>query len=356
MSDKKAFIFDTNFIVQNKNFEKIVDELSDNFVVYITQVSIDERISQQCRELKKQFDDAEKARNTFKDFATISFFRTYEDREKQCTKAVQTKYETKFGDKIIPFLKNEEMFLKVLDRANRKTAPFLSEDNASDKGFKDAIIWESILEYFAAKGEKEVVFVTNDNGFHKNADFLCSEFNKKTGKTISIHLNEFYKELLKQESEDTAQEQIQKSSKVDLNEIRERIKSAMERLCYRITYNYNWDDTIEVPTFEISKEVDTDYVSNMFYNMEWVYNEHILETELWASQLMDLDDRFKDGEERIEISVIEDLLRLKRQIQENASDYIQQFYAAVASIMNQRYVEMKDNQTLYGIDEDDLPF
>ena len=42
---KKAFVFDTNFIIQNYNLNDVVKNLNEKgFVVYITQVAIDERM------------------------------------------------------------------------------------------------------------------------------------------------------------------------------------------------------------------------------------------------------------------------------------------------------------------------
>ena len=41
----KAFVFDTNFIIQNHNLNDVVKNLNEKgFVVYITQVAIDERM------------------------------------------------------------------------------------------------------------------------------------------------------------------------------------------------------------------------------------------------------------------------------------------------------------------------
>ena len=49
----KAFVFDTNFIIQNHNLNDVVKNLNEKgFVVYITQVAIDERIAQEC--IKKE--------------------------------------------------------------------------------------------------------------------------------------------------------------------------------------------------------------------------------------------------------------------------------------------------------------
>ena len=79
MAEVKAFVFDTNFIIQNQNLDEVLDKLKEQFSVYITQVSIDERIAQNCRDLKAQFDEAEKCKVKFIHFATINFKKTYEE-------------------------------------------------------------------------------------------------------------------------------------------------------------------------------------------------------------------------------------------------------------------------------------
>lgn len=58
MSKKKAFIFDTNFIIQHPDLDVALDKLKDRYALYISQVSIDERIAQHCRELRQTFDEA----------------------------------------------------------------------------------------------------------------------------------------------------------------------------------------------------------------------------------------------------------------------------------------------------------
>ena len=36
MSDKKAFVFDTNFIIQNPKLDEVVEKLKDDYTVYIS--------------------------------------------------------------------------------------------------------------------------------------------------------------------------------------------------------------------------------------------------------------------------------------------------------------------------------
>lgn len=61
MSDKTAFIFDTNFIIQNRDLDVVIQKLKEKeFVVYITQVAIDERIAQECNKQREKYDAIER--------------------------------------------------------------------------------------------------------------------------------------------------------------------------------------------------------------------------------------------------------------------------------------------------------
>ena len=55
MGDKIAFVFDTNFIIQNHDLETVTQKLMEHdFVAYVTQVAIDERIAQECNKQKEK--------------------------------------------------------------------------------------------------------------------------------------------------------------------------------------------------------------------------------------------------------------------------------------------------------------
>ena len=68
---------------------------------------------------------------------------------------------------------NERRFQSIVNRALDKKPPFLGEDKASDKGFKDALLWESILDFTVKHENADIIFYTKDNGFK---DALVGEF------------------------------------------------------------------------------------------------------------------------------------------------------------------------------------
>ena len=168
MEEKTAFVFDTNFIVQEKNLDNVLENLKGKFSVYVPQICIDERIAQECRDLRKQFDEIENMQRRYAKIASVSFETSYENKATELSKGMQKKYEKWFENHIIPFSKDAKTFQRVLDRAYQKLPPFLDEKGASDKGFKDAIVWISLLDYFTKNGSGKVIFVTRDNGFSKS--------------------------------------------------------------------------------------------------------------------------------------------------------------------------------------------
>ena len=346
---KKAFVFDTNFIIQNKELNEALNKLKEKFEVYISQVSIDERIAQECRDVQKNFDDAERCKIKFIHFATIEFKKTFEEECEFYQTGMQAKYEEYFGDKIMPLKKDGETLSTVIDRANKRIPPFSSAKDASDKGFKDCLLWISLLNYFKNNGEKEVVFVTDDGGFKNNTDFLCEEFGRITGKSIVIKPNLYYNELLEVEK---AEPIVEKSEPLpDFSKIREDVEEVIDALRWDVSEDYygneNWYNT-----FVLQKETDAGYMKVVFDDLKSTIKEHIFEQSIPASSVLDLDGRLVE-DTGIPMKKVEAALRLYEDILNRYPDYMEQFYTACAAIINRSY--QAQPITFENLDED-LPF
>ena len=356
MAEKKAFVFDTNFIIQNQNLDEVLDKLKEKFSVYITQVSIDERIAQNCRDLKAQFDEAEKCKVKFIHFATISFKKTYEEESEFYQKGMQTKYENYFGDNIIPFTKDGETLTTIIDRANRRLHPFSAAKDASDKGFKDCLLWLSMLAYFRDNGEDDVIFVTDDkSAFRNNTEYLQKEFHEVTGKTIEIHPNNYYKELLKQPEKPTPESNPEKKPEElpNLDTFREEVEEAIEGL-----RGVDWKNCFGDPqwsqTFTTSVPFNKDYTKTFFAGLRSDIADHIFEKSVPASKLLDFDGRVIDCDTEIPMQNLEKALRIYQAVLSNYSQYSEQFFEAATKILNRNY---KAPPALpFDVSDDDLPF
>src|SRR3989339_682072 len=79
---------------------------------------------------------------------------------------------------------SEKIFPKLIDKVIKKQKPFYKKNNNQvDSGFKDALIWESILEFVSLNKYDKYFFLTNDSDF--NNDFK-QEFLEITQKELLI--------------------------------------------------------------------------------------------------------------------------------------------------------------------------
>lgn len=349
MCKKRAFIFDTNFIIENLNLKEVVTNLSEEFTVYVTQVSIDERISQKYLELKNKYEKLTVLTDEYRGIASIRITTPFDKRFRTEKELTQKGYIDLFGEHIISYSSGDATFSKILDRVFKKVPPFLSIDGASDKGFKDSLIWLSLLEFFQSGGEDDVVFITNDNGFRKNADALCKEFNEFTGKDIIIKDNGYYKSLYEVKESDNIPPR-KDPPLPDVNQLREKVNDVIYSLCGVDSEDY-WGNPDWDKTFTLSQRVDSPYMEYVFTHLKQDIRDHLFETAIPADEILGLDDRVTNGVS-IPMSVLEDALSLYEEIQQKLPDYLPQFYSAAATILNRNYIEPQVIDT----EEDELPF
>jgi len=62
-------------------------------------------------------------------------------------------------------LASEARYQSILRRAFEKRPPFEGKDKKSDKGFKDALLWESILEFTAQHDTANIIYYSQDSAF-----------------------------------------------------------------------------------------------------------------------------------------------------------------------------------------------
>ena len=68
---------------------------------------------------------------------------------------------------------SETRYQSIVKRAFDKQPPFEGRDKKSDKGFKDALLWESILEFVALHDTAKIIYYSKDNVF---GEYLENEF------------------------------------------------------------------------------------------------------------------------------------------------------------------------------------
>lgn len=68
-----------------------------------------------------------------------------------------------------------DRYHSIVKRAFHKIPPFEGKEKKSDKGFKDALLWESILDFTFLHPTAKIIYYSKDNAF---GDFLSSEFSQ----------------------------------------------------------------------------------------------------------------------------------------------------------------------------------
>jgi hypothetical protein len=98
--------------------------------------------------------------------------------------------------------KLKEFFQKILERALNSKPPFKSSSNYSDAGFKDALIWESILSYNDIKDFQKIILVTRDTGFDEKCidefkDTIQKDFFIEPSEDLAIdELSSIYEDFI----------------------------------------------------------------------------------------------------------------------------------------------------------------
>lgn len=346
-NENAAFVFDTNFIIQNHDLETVTQKLMDNsFIVYVTQVAIDERIAQVCNSIKEKYDELERSKQKFSEFASIKVTKEYNETQQYYKDGMKKKYESLFGENIIPLSISQDAFSRVLERAYAKVPPFIK--GSSDKGFKDTLMWMSIIDYFTKNGEFKVIFVTDDNGFRDNIDILQKEFNDLTGKMIEIKRNSYYKELVDPRPQPKQQEDVIHIA--NLTDLRDKIQEIINEVCWVESEDY-WGNLERDRTFTTSKPFDAHYIEQIFEQLGSKIESHILENSVSAFTILDIDNRIKNGSVQIPMTSLENLLKLYIDIKNQYKDYIQPFYLAAISMFNQNCEYSLDD-----ILDEELPF
>lgn len=197
-SSKKEYfiIFDTNVLYQN--YDKKADFTTfsfnstfKNIIDMVNQLDIYEQVTivipeVTWSEMKKQIIDAhDKKVEEFRAYINKWIFPEFtvsnvkiDDYKSFITKEIDNyKNEIQAGlNKIIVLLiPNDNRFKGIVQRAFDKAPPFGGKEKNSDKGFKDVLIWESILELTISHKNANILFYTKDNGFK---EVLTEEFHE----------------------------------------------------------------------------------------------------------------------------------------------------------------------------------
>lgn len=200
ISEKIAIVLDTNVLHRKDNAEENMDvlslELYDNAIemieindlvekvnVFIPEMVLLELSSHRLDKMSKRLKNIRKFSREFENVPEVNISIHEEfDIEKQIIKIKEAALDSINLIKIPD--NGDELFSTVLEMALDKIPPF--EKDKSDKGFKDALILLSIIDY--AKNGDFTLFVlfTDDNAFNNNKNDIITRFEDETSKKLDI--------------------------------------------------------------------------------------------------------------------------------------------------------------------------
>ncbi|MFA5106201.1 MAG: PIN domain-containing protein [Candidatus Micrarchaeia archaeon] len=200
-SDKKTLIiFDTNALARYTNYSFVFPDFGadyieiENFInnynlskqvkTAIPKLVLEEILQQRSESFDVHVKTLEKAHTIFKDFHGVKLSLPNEDYN----------YKNEIKEKLYFSLKNKEDFIidfpksdsfdKMIGDVIERKAPFRRVGDNGDCGFKDALIWASILNYKKINDFDSVIFFSIDTDYDYG---ICkTEFANKFSKQFFI--------------------------------------------------------------------------------------------------------------------------------------------------------------------------
>lgn len=171
-----SFEFSEEF-EQVNNFIKEV-KLADLVKMAIPRIVVEELLKQKIEQYETDLKDFHSIKERLSMLPNTSFVgMTLPGNDFNCSenlKQLLNEFILKNNINIIEFPDDQlsEIFKNIIKRAIDKKSPFKQKGNSLDSGFKDVLIWESILNYNALDNYNKVIMISNDSGF----DECISEF------------------------------------------------------------------------------------------------------------------------------------------------------------------------------------
>lgn len=359
---QKFVTFDTNFLYENKDYSKLFSLKRDDEDFFVTEIVIQEIKSKNDRALKEiygKYDEIIKSNLNqvyFKLKNQINLDSIYE----KSSKKIQEFFDFYFKENIIKMYSKEEMFDELMERVRFKKAPFVDQENSSDKGFKDTLIWMSFLNFANESNHDEYTIVTSDKAFlTKQKDLLVDEFKSKfPSKIINIISNNDFlknrntagidlKEEIKNPMIDNKQTNFKKIPDQMIQETKELINNFFYHTVYGNPYEYQEYDE---PRFVLNRRPTHNEVSDFIDSLvnikdDYTFHEFVNIQEILKS----MGFQFVYQREDIPISVFNQFISLFVTIR---NEYPKNFDALVQFCID-NFCEVKEVNSEV---EEDLPF
>lgn len=191
--NKYCIIFDTNVLFRNYDryadfthfsfssaLDHIIEEIEKRDIYDVVTILIPKVVWQEMRQhnIEQYNKKLSEIQGTYSKFKFP--FHTFEGEDKNYEEFLDNQIKEYKKDLKTKMVTIEELsgptrdcYYSLVKRAYDKRPPFEGKDRKSDKGFKDALLWESILQYKKKNPDKNIILYTNDVMF---SDELKQEY------------------------------------------------------------------------------------------------------------------------------------------------------------------------------------
>ena len=169
-----------------EKLEELIGEIEVNDLYTYVKLVIPQVVISELR--RQQIDDCSDAVRTLrKTTVTEQIIELPQDYEKICDSVFDGTLDALHDGTVVvdiaPYPPNEAL-QGLIQRAINKNPPFEGKEKESDKGFKDALIWESLLDHKRHNAKDVFVLYSRDNRI--TDAFLAKEFLKLFGEEIHM--------------------------------------------------------------------------------------------------------------------------------------------------------------------------
>lgn len=220
-------------------------DLANSFKILVPDLVFRELQRQKLQQYENEFSQLNLLKEKFKNFPDVTIKLPSELNYEEFLEQKISEFKMRNSIETIKTISESSIFNKIVNKAINKKPPFEGNEKQSDKGFKDVLIWESILNY-AQNNPGDYYFYTRDKGFDET---LSDEFNNLTTNSSITFVNEkkqnFLNELIDALSEEIISTERLKNVN---NEITKLLPELIENLTEKV---FNTLSVNNIPNYKL---------------------------------------------------------------------------------------------------------
>ena len=187
-------------------------------------------------------------------------------------KRIEKKLNNYCSNNIIKY--DDVVFEEIIQKALYREAPFVRDESSSDKGFKDAILWCSILNSKKLSEYDTLILVSNDKkAFLNRKEELITEFKTRFKNEIIIisnNIDNICEQLgiIKKDSDNDDNNQsmiIDNNDLTNFENIKNELSKSIESIIHTSFYNEYSDCTEFDDNFKIYEKIN-EYTAKKIFN------------------------------------------------------------------------------------------